>query len=400
MKSQRNKYGRVIPFACAAALALCVSACSNDKNADDKKAKAASQITEEAPETGEIKDGIANYADDAALSKKQLAALINPFFEDDSLSETRAVVIMHGGKIVAERYADGYGPESRLISWSMAKTVTATLAGMMVADGRLSLDRAAPVDVWSAPGDPRGKITLKHLLHMSSGLDHTEMPEGETPIYEVDTTKMLFLGGRDDVARYAEGRQLEAQPGKKYEYSSATSMIIADIMTDILTSSKDPAIRQNAMLTFAKGRLFEPLGMTSFYPEFDRNGTMLGGSMIHGTPRDWAKLGEFLRNNGSVGGAQLLPTSWPRFMRTSSNTDAAYGGHIWLNKKRPDGRNQVLFPDRLESSIFAMLGHLGQYVIVAPERKLTIVRMGKTRDDQLAPITAQLGNVVAAFPKD
>jgi CubicO group peptidase (beta-lactamase class C family) len=351
------------------------------------------------PPAGPLSPGIETIASNAAPGKAKLTSAIAPFFEDQSLSETRAVVVMHRGRIVAERYAPGYGPDSRLISWSMAKSVTGALVGMMVADGLLVLDDPAPVPEWSSPGDPRSKIRLRDLLQMASGLDHTEGVEGDKAIYEADTTRLLFLDGREDVARYAEKRNLEARPGSKFEYSTATSHILVDIMTRALTDSSDPAARHAAMLDYAQGRLFEPLGMRSALPEFDRSGTMLGGSMIHATARDWAKFGEFLRNNGSVRSAQLLPTSWTRFMKTSSVGDAAYGAHLWLNKRRPDGRDQVLFPDRAPSDVFAALGHLGQFIVVSPQHRLTIVRMGKTRDDQLDPVADQIANVIAIFPK-
>jgi len=337
--------------------------------------------------------------DDSVVSKERLASAIAPFFEDPALSETRALVVMQGGRVIAERYAPGYGPDTRLISWSMAKSVTATLVGLMVADGRLALDEPAPVPEWQTPRDGRAAITLRHLLHMSSGLDHTEMAEGEVEIFDADTPRMLFLDGRENVARYAETRPLEADPGKKFEYSSATSNILADIMTRSLTESKDPEVRRDAMLEYARGRLFEPLGMTSAVPQFDRNGTMLGGSMIHATARDWAKFGEFLRNNGSVRAAQLLPTSWTRFMKTPSRNDNSYGAHIWLNRPRANGQDQVLFPGKAPSDVFAALGHLGQFVIVSPQHRLTIVRLGKTPDDKLDPLDDQFVKLIALFPR-
>jgi CubicO group peptidase (beta-lactamase class C family) len=339
----------------------------------------------------------ARYADDAAISEAALKNAIAPFFEDEALAETRAILIMHGGLLVAERYAPGYGPDSRLISWSMAKSVTATLAGFMVADGLLVLDDPAPVSEWANAGDARNRITLRQLLHMSSGIDHTETAEDGTAIYKADTTRMLFLDGREHIARYAEGRMLEAPPGSKFEYSSATSNIIADIMTRTLTDSRNPQIRRDAMLEYARGRLFEPLGMTSAFPEFDRQGTMLGGSIIHATGRDWAKFGEFLRNNGSVRGAQLLPTNWLRFMKSPSANNPAYGGHIWLNRGT-GGARAPLFPGKAPSDVFAAIGHLGQYVIVSPQHKLTIVRLGKTQDEELGPIKDQLAKVINLFP--
>jgi CubicO group peptidase (beta-lactamase class C family) len=337
---------------------------------------------------------------DGVVSKEKLADAIAPFFEDPKLSETRALVVMQGGRVIAERYAPGYGPETRLISWSMAKSVTATLVGLMVADGRLALDEPAPVPEWQTPRDSRAQITLRHLLHMSSGLDHTELAEGDVEIFDADTPRMLFLDGRENIARYAETRPLEAQPGRKFEYSSATSNILADIMTRSLTESTDPVVRRDAMLEYARGRLFEPLGMTSAIPQFDRNGTMLGGSMIHATARDWAKFGEFLRNNGSVRAAQLLPTSWTRFMKTPSRNDNSYGGHIWLNRPNNADRNQVLFPGKAPSDVFAALGHLGQFIIVSPQHRLTIVRLGKTDDDKLDPLDDQFVKLISIFPKN
>ena len=224
--------------------------------------------------------------------------------------------------------------------------------------------------------------------------------ENGKAIYETDSSRLLFLeDGRDDTARYAETRILEAAPGTQFEYSTATSNILSDIMTRSLTDSKNAEMRKNVMLQFAKGRLFEPLGMDSMIPEFDRSGTMLGGAMIHGSARDWGKLGEFLRNNGSVKGAQLLPTRWARFMRKPSEQDEAYGGHIWLNRVRRDGRNQVLFPGKAPDDVFAMLGHLGQYVVVSPQHKLVIVRMGKTSKDNQDPINDQIAQVINLFVK-
>ncbi|MCF8497756.1 MAG: beta-lactamase family protein, partial [Sphingomonadaceae bacterium] len=202
--------------------------------------------------------GFTMIVDDASVSEEKLSKVIAPFFDDPALSETRALVVMEGGRVVAERYAPGYGPDTRLISWSMAKSVTAVLVGMMVADGRLALDTPAIVPEWQTPRDGRAKITLRHLLHMSSGLDHTEMAEGGVEIFDADTPRMLFLDGQENVARYAETRPLEAIPGEKFEYSTATSHILSDIMTRSLTDSKDPIVRRDAMLDYARGRLFEP----------------------------------------------------------------------------------------------------------------------------------------------
>ena len=342
---------------------------------------------------------LAYISDNSPIAKTRLDHAISPLFDDPSMAETRAFIIMHRGEIIAEKYGEGYDEDARFISWSMAKSFTGALIGFLVSDGRLVLDDPAPVPAWQRPGDPRGDITLRHLIHMSSGLDHTEVgPPDGVPLYEADTNRMLFMDGAEDMAGYAEARPMEAAPGEKFEYSTATSVILSDIITRTLTNSKDPKVRRNVTMRFIRGRLLEPLGMDSTYPEFDANGTFIGGSIVQATARDYAKFGEFLRHKGAKKGAQHLPVNWVNFMRESSPNDPAYGGHIWLNKKRPEGRNQVLFPDNGPDTIFAALGHLGQQIVVSPDQKLTVVRLGKTQDDVLGPMSAQIGNIMALFP--
>ncbi len=337
---------------------------------------------------------------DSPVDRSALDARIDPLFTDPAQAETRALLVLRYGKPVAERYAPGYSAETPLISWSMEKSVTAVLIGMLVADGRLRLDDPAPIPEWHSPGDPRRDITLRQLLHMASGLDHSEglEPGSAAAIYEGDTTRMLFLDGADDMARYAEGRPMEALPGEKFEYSSATTVILADVIARTLTESRNPRVRMEEVRRYAYGRLFEPLGMTSAAIEFDRAGTMIGGSVMHATARDWGKFGEFLRNSGSIGGAQILPRKWIAFMRTPSPANAVYGGHIWLNARAGSDGLPILFPDEAPPSTFAALGHLGQYVIVSPEQGLTVVRLGKTQDEDRQAVRDQLGRIVNLFP--
>ncbi|GAA0464313.1 hypothetical protein GCM10009096_00980 [Parasphingorhabdus litoris] len=376
-----------IKIAALSALALALSGCG----ASDEPAAPPPKTAEE----------LAYISDASPIPKARLDAAISPLFDDPAMAETRALLIMYRGKIIAERYGEDYDEDTRFISWSMAKSFTGALIGFLVADGRLVLDDPAPVPAWQRPGDPRGDITLRQLIHMSSGLDHTEVPEeGGATVFEADTNRMLFLDGASNVAGYAEARPMEAEPGAKFEYSTATSMILADIITRTLTNSTDPEVRRNAAMRFIRGRLLEPLGMDGTYFEFDANGTFLGGSIIQASARDYATFGEFLRNNGARKGAQHLPVSWVQFMRTSSANDPAYGGHIWLNKKRPEGRNQVLFPDMAPDTVFAALGHLGQQIVVSPDQKLTVVRLGKTQDNVLRPMSDQIGRIVAMFPTD
>ncbi|MBL9070384.1 MAG: serine hydrolase [Sphingopyxis sp.] len=316
------------------------------------------------------------------------------FADASDVGETRALYVLRDGKPIYERYGEGFGPNSKLISWSMAKSITAVLAGIMVSDGQLSLDSPAPVAAWERSGDPRGAITLRNLLHMASGLEHVETGN---PVWEGDTVDMLFGAGAQDMASFAEAKPAAARPGELFNYSSATSVILSDILTDTLTPSQNPDARREAMREFIQGRLAEPLGMTSLTPEFDAHGTMIGGSIMHATARDYAKFGEFLRNRGVVNGQRLLPETWMRFMLSPSPNDAGYGGHIWLNRSRPAGADAALWPDRGPNDLFACIGHQGQYIIVSPSQRVTVVRLGITRDDEFPALRRHLADLLAAL---
>lgn len=325
---------------------------------------------------------------------EQLARAIDDLFTGEGLGETRALVVMHGGAVAAERYAPGYGPDTRFVSWSMAKTITATMIGMLVADGRLRLDESPPVPRWQRPGDPRGEITLRQLLQMRSGLRHTE--SGDVP-YESGEVRMLFLDGRDDMATFAESQPLEAEPGAKFEYSSNTTVILADIAARVLTRSSDPDARRKAVSDYLQARLFGPLGMTSIVPEFDRAGTMIGGSLMHATARDYARFGDFLRNKGSYRGTQLVPRRWVEFMTAPSPRRGNYGAQTWLNRDPPRD-DDPLFAARGPESLFALIGHMGQYVLVAPDRKLVVVRLGHSDAEERPPMVQQLADIVELYP--
>ena len=331
------------------------------------------------------------------VSRARLASAVDSLFADEAAGETRALLVLRGGEVIAERYAPGYGRDTRFLGWSMSKTITGLMIGLLVADGRLRLDETPPIPVWQRAGDPRGEITLRQLLQMRSGLRHTEETER---VYDADTVRMLFLDGRDDMAAYAEAQPLEAEPGRKWEYSSATTVILADLAARSLTSGADPAERRRAVGDYLRTRIFDPLGMKSMVPEFDTAGTLIGGSLIHGTARDWARFGEFLRNKGAVKGVQLVPTAWIAFMTSPNPRNPGYGAQTWLNRPQAeDGR--IEWPG-LPASAFSMNGHLAQYVLVVPDRGITIIRLGKTQDGEgrHVPVRAAIARIAQLFPKE
>lgn len=344
------------------------------------------------------REALAAVTQDAGAPREELARTVDNLFTDPALGETRAVVVMANGRLAAERYAPGYGPDTRLVSWSMAKTITATMIGMLIADGRLKLDQPAPIPRWQRPGDPRSAITIRHLLQMRSGLDHTE--SGPVPL-ESSEVRMLFLDGRDDMAQWAEEQPLEAEPGTKFEYSSNTTVILADIAARVLTDdSRDPETRRRAVADYLHARLFEPLGMTSVVPEFDASGTLIGGSLMHATARDFARFGAFLRTKGSYRGAQLVPRQWVEAMVQPSPRSPHYGFQTWLNRPVPKSMgDSPLFPDRAPHSLFAMIGHMGQYVLISPDQRLTVVRLGHSDGTQRAALMPRLADLVALYPE-
>ncbi len=336
--------------------------------------------------------------DTAGAPRDQLARELDDLFTAPGLGETRAVVVIAKGELAAERYAPGYDKDTRFISWSMAKTITGVLIGMLVADGLLSLDAPAPVDLWQRPGDPRAEITLRHLLQMRSGLRHVEAGD---PPYDSSEVRMLFLDGRDDMARWAREQPLEYEPGTQFVYSSNTSVILADLAAKALTDSRDPATRVKVMRGYLKERLFGPLGMDSMVPEFDASGTLIGGSLMHATARDWAKFGEFLRRQGRApSGEQLVPSRWVEAMLTPSPQSPQYGFQVWLNRPIP-GRepgDHPLFPERAPASLFSLIGHMGQYVLVSPDQGVTLVRLGHSTGTERKLMLQQAADVLALYP--
>lgn len=314
--------------------------------------------------------------------------------------ETRAVLIAVDGCTALKIYAPGYSDTNRFLSWSMAKTVTGLLVGALVEDGRLHLDAPAPIAEWHRPGDPRGGITLRQLLQMTSGLAHIEVGD---PVENSDTNQTLFVAHTGAMAAAAIDHPLATPPGSRFRYSSLTSLILAEIVTRTLTTSHDPRVRARAYLDFARTRLFAPAGITSAVPEFDGAGTQIGGSILHMTLDDWGRIGGLLLDGRAANGRQVVAPAWLAFMKTPSPRNAEYGAQTWLN--RPGGAEgaPTLFPGKGPASAVAADGHLGQVVIASPDsahgRGLVVVRLGNTPEPKTPALMQGLGDVVQAFDR-
>ena len=297
------------------------------------------------------------HADKAALTR-----LIADAFEggSDQLGETHALVIIHAGKLVLERYADGLGPASTFPSWSKAKSITQALAGILVGDGKLDIHAPAAVPEWTSAGDPRGAITLNALLRMSSGLKFVEDYE---PGHPSDVIEMLFESGKSDVAHYAASQPSIHPPGSHWSYASGTTNIVARCAAGALGAS-GPAFE-----AFMRERLFGPLGMTSPLPKFDDAGTFIGSSYCYATAQDFARFGLLYLRDGVWEDRRILPQGWVDYARTptpqpADTEDLGYGAHWWLGLAG--------------AGSFSANGYEGQYTVCIPDLNLVIVRHGKT----------------------
>jgi CubicO group peptidase (beta-lactamase class C family) len=315
---------------------------------------------------------------------------------DGPLAETFAVLVVHRGRIVAERYQGALehfdGPptpvtvETPLLSWSMAKSVLHAVVGLLVGAGRLDLDAPAPVPEWADPGDPRHAITLRQLLAMRDGLDFAEeYVEGDVS----DTIAMLFGDGQSDMAHFAADRPLAAPPGTRFNYSSGTSNIISGIVARTVGPGESYA-------RFLHSRLFGPLGMTSADPEFDEAGTWVASSTLRASARDYARFGLLYLRDGMWDGVRLLPPGWVDYARTMVSIDhdpenpSPYGAHWWGMKG-----DTLQNPDPLGS--FRASGYEGQSITLCPALDLMVVRLGKTPHEREPLLIPWRAAMVRAF---
>ncbi len=293
---------------------------------------------------------------------------------------TRALLIVHRGMLVTERYAPGFDADRRFLSQSVAKTVLGALAGVAVREGKVALDAPAPVAAWRDDADPRHAITVRNLLQMTDGLDFNEAYFNP---FTSDVLPMLFGSEREDMAAYAGSRPLAAKPGERFAYSSGTANLLSGILRDAVGGTKD------AYLAFMKQALFDPIGMTSAEPEFDVSGTFVGSSWVHATARDWARFGLLMLRGGVWDGRQVLPVGWVDFMRTPQD-NGVYGAMTWVNP----GKRLSTMP----ADTFIASGHRGQVIAMVPSKDLVVVRFGRTGYGDYDALYAWLGEVIAVFP--
>jgi CubicO group peptidase (beta-lactamase class C family) len=295
-------------------------------------------------------------------------------------SHTQAVLVARNGHVVAEAYAPGIGAHTPLPGWSMAKSLTATIAGIMVHDGSLSTDEVALFRMWEE--DDRAHIRIDDLLRMTSGIDIAETTTGADA-----NSHMLFKAG--DAAAFAISRGLSAAPGSAFAYTSGSTVLAAAVITDRLGGPQ-------ATYRYIRERLFEPLGMQDTVLEPDESGTFIGSSFVMASARDWAKLGQLYLQRGNWNGVQVFSPDWVEYVttHTPASSERAYGAGFWLSRPADAGRAEATWPE----DTFYASGLQNNRLLIVPSRGLVVVRLGATNHFDDSGIEALMHAALAEFP--
>jgi len=305
---------------------------------------------------------------------------------------THAVVVVENGRIIAEAYDEAYSANSTLFSYSMAKSFTGTLVGILARDGKLNVEAPAPVPLWQGDGDPRGEIKLAHLMNMNSGIATNEAIDQPGS----DVSIMLFGIGRHDVAHYAANHPLKYKPGSYWIYSNSTSNVIAGIAGDTVGGG------ETGYRAFIEEELTGPLGMKSAVFGFDRSGTFIGSSMVWATARDYARFGLLYLRDGMWKDRRVLAKGWTDYVATPApGSDGKYGGQFWIGPSTDDPAG-VDWPE----DAYCARGLAGQLVCISEAANLVVVVLGNTakmpgvekptRDQQHAYRDRQIGRIFKA----
>lgn len=290
-----------------------------------------------------------------------LQALLEEIVVEDNQRglNTRALLLVHGDDIVAEAYAQGSGPESPLLGWSMAKSLMSVMLGNLELRGLLDLQAAPGFAEWQ--NDARAEITLQDMLTMTDGLQFSEeYNPGD------DATAMLFT--EPSMSSFVMRQELQNQPGEVFNYSSGTANLLSRVHHDTLGG---PQAAYDDFIT----NIFEPMAFANAVFEVDASGVFAGSSYFYASGRDWARLGLLMLEDGMINGQRLVSEDWVR-RATSPNdsvNDRAYGYQFWLNS----GNDSIRFQDLPEDAYYAN-GNRQQLVMVLPAQDAVIVRLGWT----------------------
>jgi CubicO group peptidase (beta-lactamase class C family) len=292
------------------------------------------------------------------------AALSREFADDpgESPRYVKAIVIVKDGRLVAERYARGFSIDTPLLSYSVAKSFTNALLGILVRQGRLSIDQPIFAPEWSHSGDPRQALTIDDLLRMDSGIDAPETGSGFDPV-----SQMLY--SKDDMAAFAAGFRLGKPPRTEWDYTSANTLIL-DRLLGITIGGGAPGMHR-----FADDELFAPLHMDHVTMEFDGAGTFVGSAHVYASARDYARFGQLFLNDGvGADGVRILPEGWTAYSRRST-LGSTYGAGFWTNDGSSQWALQRIAHGFPKDGFFAS-GNRGQRIYIVPSEHLIVARFG------------------------
>ncbi len=270
---------------------------------------------------------------------------------------TRSVIVIYKDKIIAEKYDTGFNKKSKILGWSMTKSLTATYFGILQKQGKIDIIKPAPIAEWAT--DERSRITINDLLHMNSGLEWEE-DYGKIS----DVTKMLFMA--EDMTQSQIDKPFVGKPNNTWNYSSGTTNLLSGILRKQFKTHQD-------YLDFWYSSLLDKIGMNSALVETDMAGNFVGSSYGWATTRDWAKFGLLYLHKGNWNGEQLFNESWSNYVATPTNSsNGNYGAQFWLNASRK-------FPD-VPANMYYASGYQGQMVAIFPSQDLVVVRMGLSEE--------------------
>ena len=300
-----------------------------------------------------------------------LEAVLDKWFQDpdpNNPRRTRAIVVVKDRQIIAERYGTGFSKDTLFQGWSMTKSVTNALLGVLVQQGKLDIYAPAPVPEWQSPDDPRNAITIDQLIRMSSGLNFIE----DYGDLSTGITQMLY--NTSDMAAFAASEPLVGAPDTIWNYSSGTANILSRVIRDTIGGDV------TEYWAFPQEALFQPVGMNSTILEPDGSGTFVGSSYMYATARDWARFGLLFAQDGVWNGERILPEGWVDYCRTPTPPSLGeYGGMWWLNVGEPGKPETKEWPD-MPDDIYYASGHDGQDVVIFPSQNMVVVRLSVSRN--------------------
>lgn len=295
---------------------------------------------------------------------------------------TRAIVVVKDGRVVGERYAQGFARDTRHVSWSMGKSVTGALVGILVGEGHFDVTDPAPIADWRS--DPRQEITIEHLLRMSSGLDCRRGGEDAAPGVAADHHNRVYFDATD-VFKFATGRPLAREPGTEWRYRNCDTLSLGKVIRDTVESTG------REYLAFPQRALYDRIGVRNMVHEPDPYGNFIMTGYNYGTARDWARFGLLHLRDGMWEGERILPAGWVEYVTTPApaHPEAGYGGQFWLNR----GGALADVP----RDAFSARGARGQLTMVVPSLDAVLVRLGHTPSHEDDHHDALAGEILACL---